>query len=115
MNDMDSILQSVKKYVGIHESYNAFDEDIKMHINTAFSVLTQLGVGPSEGYMIEGEDESWDEFITTATFSMVKTFIFLSVRLDFDPPASSAVMESMKRRIDELTWRLQVEADNPSE
>lgn len=109
---MDSILQSVKKYVGIHAEYDAFDEDIKMHINTAFAILTQLGVGPEEGFMIEGEDESWDEFITSVTFSMVKTFILLSVRLDFDPPTSSAVLESMKRRIDELTWRLQVESDN---
>lgn len=106
---LDSILQSIKKYVGIHESYTAFDEDITMHINTAFAILNQLGVGPEEGFMIEGEDESWDEYITSATFSMVKSFVYLSVRLSFDPPTSTALLESMKNTLDELTWRLELE------
>lgn len=112
--DMDSILQSIKKFVGIHEEYTVFDEDIKMHTNTAFAILTQLGVGPEEGFMIEGEDESWDEYITSATFSMVKSFVQLSVRLAFDPPSSAALLDSMERRLAELTWRLEIEGQKNS-
>lgn len=109
---MDSILVSIKKLLGIDASYSAFDADIIIHINTAFAVLSQLGVGPSEGFMIEGEDESWDEYITANNFSMVKTFVYLKVRLAFDPPSSTALIESMQRTLDELTWRLEVEGQN---
>lgn len=109
---MDSILVSIKKLLGIDSAYTAFDADVIIHINTAFAVLNQLGVGPAEGFMIEGEDESWDEYITTNNFSMVKTFVYLKVRLAFDPPSSTALIESMQRTLDELTWRLEVEGQN---
>lgn len=111
---MDSILVSIKKLLGIDAAYSAFDADIIIHINTAFAVLSQLGVGPIEGFMIEGEDESWDEYITANNFSMVKTFVYLKVRLAFDPPSSTALIESMQRTLDELTWRLEVEGQNGS-
>lgn len=106
---MDSILQSVKKLVGVHESYTEFDTDIIIHINTALAILNQLGIGPDDGYMIEGEDETWDEFIETNNQTMVKSFIHLHVKMAFDPPSSSALMESMQRTLDELTWRLELE------
>lgn len=111
---MDSILQSIKKYVGIHETYTAFDEDIIMHINTAFAILNQLGVGPADGYMIEDDGDSWDDYITSVNFTMVKSFVYLSVRLSFDPPTSTALLESMKNTLNELTWRLELEGQKDS-
>lgn len=106
---MDSILLSVKKLLGIDAEYTVFDPDIIIHINTAFAVLNQLGVGPVEGFMIESENEVWDEYIMDFNFTMAKTFVFLKVKLAFDPPSSTALLESMNRQLDELTWRLEVE------
>lgn len=111
---MDSILVSIKKLLGIDASYTAFDVDVIVHINTAFAVLNQLGVGPADGFMIEGEKESWDDYITDNNFSMVKTFVYLKVRLAFDPPTSTALIESMNNTLNELTWRLELEGQNGS-
>lgn len=109
---MDSILTSIKKLLGIQEEYTVFDADIMIHINTAFAILNQLGVGPVEGFMIEGPDEIWDDYIEDYNFIMVKSFIYIQVRLAFDPPTSTALLESMKRTLDELTWRLELEGQN---
>lgn len=109
---MDSILLSVKKLLGIDAEYTVFDPDIIIHINTAFAVLNQLGVGPVEGFMIESDKELWDEYIMDYNFAMAKTFVFLKVKLTFDPPSSTALLESMNRQLDELTWRLEVEGQN---
>lgn len=109
---MDSILTSIKKLLGIQEEYTVFDADIMIHINTAFAILNQLGVGPAEGFMIEGPEEIWDEYIEDYNFTMVKSFIYIHVRLAFDPPTSTALLESMKRTLDELTWRLELEGQN---
>lgn len=106
---MDSILLSVKKLLGIDAEYTVFDPDIIIHINTAFAVLNQLGVGPVEGFMIESENEVWDEYIMDFNFTMVKTFVFFKVKLSFDPPSNTALLESMDRQLEELTWRLEVE------
>lgn len=109
---MESILTSVKKLLGIAEDYTHFDSDIIMHINTVFSILTQLGVGPSEGFSIEDEHASWTDFIgDNAKIEMVKSYMHHKVRLLFDPPQSSAVMEAMNRTISELEWRLNVAVD----
>lgn len=107
--DMDSILVSVKKLLGIDAEYTIFDPDIIIHINTAFAVLNQLGVGPEEGFMIESDSEVWDDYIVDYNFMMAKTFVFLKVKIAFDPPSSTALLESMNRQLDELTWRLEVE------
>ena len=111
---MDSILESIKKLLGIPKEYTAFDADVIMHINTAFAILNQLGLGPKNGYGIEGYDEVWDEYIESYNMAMIKTFIYLNVRLAFDPPTSTALIESMKRTLDELTWRLELEGQNGS-
>lgn len=111
---MDSILVSIKKLLGIDAAYTAFDVDVIIHINTAFAVLNQLGVGPADGFMIEGEEEIWDNYITDNNFSMVKTFVYLKVRLAFDPPTSTALIESMNNTLNELTWRLELEGQNGS-
>ena len=111
---MESILESIKKLLGIPKEYTAFDVDVIMHINTAFAILNQLGLGPEGGYGIEGYDEVWDDYIVSYNMSMIKTFIYLKVRLAFDPPSSTALIESMQRTLDELTWRLELEGQNGS-
>lgn len=111
---MESILTSIKKLLGIHEEYTNFDEDIIIHINTAFATLNQLGVGPSEGFMIEDAAAEWLEYIDECNLTMVKTYIYLKVKMVFDPPTSSAVIESIKRTIDELEWRIYLIGDNSS-
>lgn len=106
---MDSILTSTKKMLGIAEEYKHFDMDLIMHINSVLSILTQIGVGPSEGFSIEDEDSTWDDFIPEGyNLESIKSYVYMKVRLMFDPPQSSAVMESMKNMISELEWRISV-------
>ena len=110
---MQSILTSIKKQLGIMEDYNAFDDVLIEHINSAFMVLTQLGVGPSEGFVIRDASAVWSDFLSnTIKLEAVKTYIGHKVRLMFDPPQSSAVMEAINRTISELEFRLNVAADN---
>ena len=109
---MESILTSIKKLLGIEEEYTQFDADIIMHINTVFLNLTQLGVGPSEGFLIEDDTAIWEDFIgDSSQLQAVKTYMYLKVKLLFDPPLSSSVTESMNRMISELEWRLNVAVD----
>lgn len=109
---MESILTSIKKLLGIEEEYTQFDADIIMHINTVFLNLTQLGVGPSEGFLIEDDTAIWEDFIgDSSLLQAVKTYMYLKVKLLFDPPLSSSVTESMNRMIAELEWRLNVAVD----
>ena len=109
---MDSILVSIKKLLGIAADYTHFDPDIIMHINSAFSILTQLGVGPPEGFRIEDDVKTWNDFIgDTIRLDAVKSYIYLKVGLMFDPPTSSAVLSAKERQISELEWRLNVAAE----
>ena len=113
---MESILTSTKKLLNIAEDYPHFDADIIMHINTVFLNLTQIGVGPEEGFFIKDETDEWVDFIEDAIhLQAVKSYIYLKVRLLFDPPQSSAVIESINRQISELEWRLMVAAEKQSE
>lgn len=110
---MESILTSIKNMLGITEEDDSFDAVLIMHINSAFMNLTQLGVGPPEGYSIEDKTNAWSEFVRdTSKMSSVKSYIYLRVKLLFDPPMSAAVMESTNRQISEYEWRLNVEAEN---
>lgn len=110
--DMESILTSIKKMLGIAEEYTHFDADLIMHINSVFMVLTQLGVGPSTGFHIEDETSTWDEFVSeTSNLDAVKSYMHLRVKLLFDPPTNSSVIESMNRMIGEFEWRLNVTAE----
>ena len=103
----DSILTSIKKLLGITEEYEHFDQDIIIHINSVFMILNQLGVGPSNGFSITDKTAVWSDFISEGTnLESVKSYIYLKVRLLFDPPTTSAVMESMNRMICELEFRL---------
>ena len=105
---MDSILDSVKKLLGIQADYTVFDADLIIHINSVFVILQQLGVGPSTGYYIEDASDIWDSFITDVDMHLVKSYMHLKVRLMFDPPTSTALIDSMERIIAELEWRLYV-------
>jgi len=109
---MESILTSVKKVLGIGEEYEHFDVDIIMHINSTFSVLTQLGVGPKKGFSISDKETTWDEYIEDdLKLNDVKSYMYQKVRLMFDPPTMSALLESLNQQIKELEWRLNVAAE----
>lgn len=109
---MDSILISIKKMLGIPEEYTHFDVDLIMHINSVLSVLTQIGVGPSEGFLIKDEGDEWTDFLPQGQkLEFVKSYVYAKVRLIFDPPQSSSVMEALKNTVDELEWRINVIVD----
>lgn len=108
----DSILTSIKKLLGIAEEYDNFDADIIMHINSVFMILNQLGIGPSEGFRIEDKTTEWSEYVSEdENLDAVKTYMHLRVKMLFDPPQGSGVMESYNRSINELEWRLNVTTD----
>ncbi len=110
---MESILTSIKKLLGIAEEYKNFDADIIMHINTVFMTLNQLGVGPKEGFRIEDDMATWNSYIVEDdNLDAVKSYIHLKVKLLFDPPLSSAVIEAIKQSINELEWRLNIQAES---
>lgn len=114
MEMTESILTSIKKLLGIDESYTHFDSDLIMHINSVFSILTQLGVGPPNGFSIMGSGEQWNDFIAKEShnLSLVKSYMHLKIKLLFDPPLSSAVIESINKQISEFEWRLNVAVES---
>ena len=106
---MDSILVSIKKMLGISEDVKIFDADIIIHINSVFMILNQLGVGPSKGFSITDATSTWSEFIPNeSSIEAVKSYVYLKVRLLFDPPTSSAAIESYNKMIAEFEWRINV-------
>ena len=109
---MESILTSIKKMLGITEEYENFDVDLIMHINSVFMILNQIGVGPSRCFSIKDENEVWTDFIPDdSQLELVKSYMHLKVKLLFDPPLGSAVIEVMNRQIQEFEWRLNVAVD----
>lgn len=108
-----SILTDVKKVLNIIEADTSFDLDITMHINSAFSTLTQVGIGPENGFAIVDKATTWDSFIgTDPKKNSVKTYVYLSVRLIFDPPATSFVIDAFNKRMEEIIFRLNVDFEN---
>lgn len=109
---MDSILTSIKKLLGITEEYKQFDVDIIMHINMSIAILTQMGIGPDDGFVIQDESANWDDFIPDEPrFEIVKTYIYQRVKMIFDPPLATSAIESMNRMIAELEFRIRVLVD----
>lgn len=105
----DSILESVKKLVNIHSSDPDFDLDVILHTNTALGILTQLGVGPTAGFMIEDDTATWQDFLgTDPRLTPAKSFVYLQVRLLFDPPTTGPQIKSFEEMKQELAWRLNV-------
>lgn len=107
-----SILNGTKKILGLDPDYVAFDHAIITHINTAFSTLTQIGVGPSEGFMIEGVRETWDDFLCgDPRFNFVQSYVFLKVKMLFDPPTASYAIDAAERQLTQLEYRLNLESE----
>lgn len=108
----ESILTSIKKLLGITEDYTHFDTDVIMHINSVFMILMQLGIGPAEGFSITGDSEVWSDFLSDATwFESVKSYVYLKVKLIFDPPQSGTLLNAMEKQVSEFEWRCQEEQD----
>ena len=112
---LESILDTIKKMLGIPEADTAFDTDIIVNINSAFMVLHQLGVGPeSSPFSIDDNTALWTDFLTdTVFYSAVKTYLYLKVKLVFDPAGTSFLGESIKAQILELEWRLSAQVPIP--
>lgn len=109
-----SILDSIKKKLGVGADYDVFDLDIMTHINSAFLNLNQLGIGPAEGFEIEGPEETWDTFLganASPLFNAVKSFIFFKAKLAFDPPPTSFHLKAIEDQIRELEFRLLILRD----
>lgn len=107
-----SILTSIKKLLGVEEDYTHFDPDIIMHINSALMSLNQLGIGPTTGFRIEDANAKWTDFITgRLDLEGVKTYVYLKVRLIFDPPQMGYLVEAIKDQIKELEWRLNAQVE----
>jgi hypothetical protein len=109
---MDSILITIKKMLGLDAVYDVFDPEIIVYINTAINVLEQLGVGV-DGYIVTSADNTWEEFLTDISkLEGVKTYIYIRVRMLFDPPANSTLSKTLEDTARELEWRLNVKAEH---
>ena len=103
-----SILNSVKTAIGLEPDYTEFDDDIIMHINSAFSILSRLGVGPKEGFRIVDDSTDWSSFYTDPRLDGVKTYVAMRVRSIFDPPTTSFAIKANVEVIKELEFTLQM-------
>lgn len=111
---MTSILETIKKMLGLSAEQKEFDIDIIIHINSVLSKLNELGVGTEKTFSIQDEFALWDDFLPEDdnSFNDVKTYMYIKVKLIFDPPASSAAMKAMEETAKELEWRLNCKAEN---
>lgn len=105
----DSILVTIKKLLGFDDDYKVFDMDIILHINSTFAALQSFGVGPEEGFSIEDDSTNWEDYIVGDNqMNSVKSYMYIRVRLLFDPPETSYARESLRKQADEIEWRLYV-------
>lgn len=112
----DSILATIKKMLGLDDDYTPYDMDIIVHINSAFMKLQQLGVGPKNGFTVDSMEQVWSDFtVNRVKMGSVKNYVYLQVKMLFDPPQNSYVMDAMKQQADELGWRLNVQAESVEE
>ena len=109
----ESILTLVKQSCGITEAQTVFDKDIIMHINSVLIILNQLGVGPTNGFTISDKTATWSELVSDGkNLEAIKSYVYMKVKLLFDPPLSSTVMDCTNRMISELEWRLNVAVES---
>lgn len=112
----DSILVSIKKMLGLDDEYTPFDTDVLIHINNAFMTLCQMGIGPKDGFEVTDYHQTWSDFLTNdVMLGGVKTWVYLQVKMLFDPPANSFVMDAYKTQSDQILWRLNVQAESAEE
>lgn len=110
---MESILTSIKKLLGIAEENSDFDADVIIHINSALMILTQLGLGPKNGFSIRDDQALWSDFIPDdARLDAVRSYVYLKVRTLFDPPQSSVLLDAIKQNLSEMEWRLTVASES---
>ena len=105
----ESILENTKKVLSIDPSYTAFDVDIMMHINTVFNTLHQLGVGPVNGFQIVSNEAVWEDFIgNEILLNQVKSYIYIKVRMLFDPPQTAHAIRVLEEAAKEAEWRMNI-------
>ena len=109
---MESILNSVKLHIGVSVDDDHFDSDIILDINSVFSILHQMGVGPEKTFSIVDSSVIWDDFLDDDDFNEVKTYMYLKVKKMFDPPTNANLLKALDEQINELEWRLNVSASN---
>ena len=103
----DSILMTIKKMLGLDENYTPFDLDVKVFLNSAMMTLQQLGVGPTEGFTVTDYSQTWGDFLPSdKMLEAVKAYLYICVKMAFDPPSSSFVMDALKQQKEEFEWRL---------
>ena len=110
-----SILNDVKQSIGIVPDYEAFDPQLIICINSVFSTLHQLGCGPSEGFVIDGPNEEWDEYIESDRLNFIRSYVIMKVHVMFDPPTSSIASEAFKSEIDKQEWLINVWVESNKE
>ena len=110
----DSILATVKKMLGIDEAYLPFDTDIILFINSALMTLHQRGVGPDEGLSISDYTTTWSELLKDNGVMLRATqeYVYMKVKMVFDPPGNSFVMTAMQERCKEIEQRLVMQAES---
>lgn len=104
----ESILTSIKKMLGPEEEYEHFDQDLIIHINSVFLILNQLGIGPEKPFTIKDEAAVWTDFIPDGEIELIKSYMFLKVKLIFDPPQNGSLINAMEKQIQEFEWRSNV-------
>lgn len=105
----DSILTTTKRTLGLTEDYTAFDQELIVHINSVLGTLNQLGIGPEAGFVIDDKSATWDEFLgSDIRYNSAKSYMYVRMRLLFDPPSIGYVITAMEKQKDELEWRLNV-------
>lgn len=107
----ESILDSIKKQLGIVPDYTVFDDQILLYINTAFSTLHQYGFGPKNGYEITDKDNLWSEIVTTPKYNLVKAYVTDFVHLHFDPPTSSYALDELRKQVEEESYRIMMQVE----
>lgn len=113
---MDSILTSIKKLLGIDEEDTSFDPDITIHINSIIPNLSQMGIGPKNGFIVIDNTQLWSDYIGSSIINLegVKTYLYLKIKLIFDPPTNSTTIDAINKNLGELEWRmmLAIESNN---
>lgn len=113
---MDSILDSIKKLIGYEKNYGQFDIDLIIHINSFLSTLNQLGVGPKEGFSIKDDSATWSDFVGDLKYmNSVVSYVYIKVKLIFDPPPTAATIEALNKQASEFEWRIAEQVDEQSE
>lgn len=108
-SDTESILQSIKKVLGLPSEYTAFDLDIVMHINSVFSTLYQLGLGVEDQFSITDGNDTWATMFTGYKgVATIKSYIGMRVKQIFDPFQTGFATDSYDKQIKEMEWRINV-------